>query len=86
MRGCGRYENKTMREIEIKLRVQNLDEFEKKLTDSGLVISKEIKQHDVIYAPIYEKDIFVNVKKGNIIMRIRSQDGDRKSTRLNSSH
>ena len=69
-----------MREIEIKLRVNNLDELEKKLTESGLVISKEITQHDVIYAPGDNMDIFYEVKEGNIVIRIRDDNGVSKLT------
>lgn len=69
-----------MREIEIKLRVDNLDELENKLTESGLVISKEITQHDVIYAPGDNMDIFSEVKEGNIVIRIRDENGVSKLT------
>src|SRR3989344_8336699 len=64
-----------MREIEIKLRVQNLEELEKKLTDSGLVISKEITQDDIVYAPKDVLEPFSNVKVGDTFMRIRKQNG-----------
>ena len=64
-----------MREIEIKLRVNNLGELEKKLKDSGLVISKEITQHDVIYTDIDDLDVFFNMKVGNVVIRIRDEKG-----------
>src|SRR3989344_4720175 len=64
-----------MREIEIKLRVQNLEELEKKLTDSGLVISKEITQHDVIYSHINDTHGFDESYEGCIISRIRKENG-----------
>jgi len=64
-----------MREIEIKLRVNNLDELEKNLTESGLVISKEITQHDVVYVSGDSVDVFSNVKVGDIFIRIRSENG-----------
>lgn len=64
-----------MREIEIKLRVENLEELEKKLTDNGLVISKEIDQHDVVYTDNSGSDIFSNVKEGDVFIRIRTQNG-----------
>ncbi len=63
-----------MREIEIKLRVDNLDELEEKLTDSGLVISKEITQHDVIYSK-NGSSIFTSFREGDVVIRIRKQDG-----------
>ena len=64
-----------MREIEIKLRVNDLDALEKKLTDSGLVISKEITQDDMVYVPQDAIDPFSNVKVGDIFIRIRKQNG-----------
>src|SRR3989344_5307654 len=64
-----------MREIEIKLRVNNLDELEKKLTDSGLVISKEVTQDDIVYVPKDALDPFSNVKVGDTFIRIRKQNG-----------
>lgn len=64
-----------MREIEIKLRVNNLKELEKKLTEKGLVISKEISQHDVIYSN-NGVEIFNSMKEGDNIIRIRRQDGE----------
>lgn len=68
-----------MREIEIKLRVDNLEELEKKLTDSGLVISKEITQHDVVYSK--DTSIFSRMlKEGEIVMRIRRENGVAKIT------
>lgn len=63
-----------MREIEIKLKVNNLEELEKKLIESGLVISKEITQHDVIYS--HGSDPFTDrSKEGHTVIRIRKQDG-----------
>ena len=64
-----------MREIEIKLRVNNLDELEKKLIDSGLVISKEIKQHDVIYSRVGDTHDYIEDYEGHIAVRIRNQEG-----------
>ena len=60
-----------MREIEIKLRVNNLEEIEKKLRDKGCVISDPISQHDVIYSLKSIKDEFESAKEGDIIIRIR---------------
>lgn len=64
-----------MREIEIKLRVNNLEELEKKLTDAGLVISKEITQHDIVYSRIDDTHEYTESYEGCIIVRIRNQDG-----------
>src|SRR5579864_5980006 len=64
-----------MREIEIKLKVDNLEELEQKLKDTGLVFSKEIKQHDTVYAHKSDPDILSHVKKGDIFIRIRTVNG-----------
>src|SRR3989344_1125848 len=65
-----------MREIEIKLRVNNLEELEKKLINSGLVISKEIVQHDVIYSNVNDTYSFDESYEGCIILRIRKENGN----------
>src|SRR3989344_8680458 len=64
-----------MREIEIKLKVDNLEELEKKLADKGLVISKEINQHDIVYSRIDDTHDYTESYEGCIIVRIRNQDG-----------
>ena len=64
-----------MREIEIKLKVNNLEELEQKLKDAGLVISKEIKQHDIVYSKIDDTHEYTESYEGCIIVRIRNQDG-----------
>ncbi len=63
-----------MREIEVKLRVNNLEDLEKKLQDKGLVISKELHQHDVIYSQNGEQ-IFLGLKPGQNVVRIRDENG-----------
>lgn len=68
-----------MREIEIKLRVNNLEELEKKLTESGLVISKEVAQHDVVYSQ-NDPSIFTTPREGLLVMRIRNENGVAKVT------
>ena len=61
-----------MREIEIKLRVENLEELEEKLKAKGLVISKEVFQHDVVYSRA--SDSFTDrSKEGHTVIRIRRQ-------------
>ena len=69
-----------MREIEIKLRVNSLEELEKKLTDNGLVISKEMVQHDVIYSKVNDTRDFMDSYEGCISIRIRNEDGKAKFT------
>lgn len=68
-----------MREIEIKLRVNNLEELEKKLAASGLVISKEVAQHDVVYSQS-DPSIFTTPREGLLVMRIRNEDDIAKVT------
>lgn len=63
-----------MREVEIKLKVKNLEALEEKLRAKGLTISKEVFQHDVIYS--HASDSFTGrSKEGHTIIRIRKQDG-----------
>ncbi len=64
-----------MREIEIKLRINNLEELEKKLIDTGLVISKEVVQRDTVYVSNGMFDGFANVKVGDTFIRIRNENG-----------
>jgi len=69
-----------MREIEIKLKVKNLEELENKLIKSGFKISKEIKQHDIIYTNANKHGNFDNIKEGNIVLRIRKEGNISKMT------
>src|SRR3989344_5992955 len=63
-----------MREIEIKLKVDNLNELEKKLAENGCVFSEPINQHDIIYSLKNSQEKFSKSKEGDIIMRIRRQN------------
>lgn len=63
-----------MREIEIKLKVNNLDELEKKLKEQGCVFFEAISQHDVIYSLNNIQNEFSKSKEGDIIIRIRRQN------------
>jgi len=69
-----------MREVEIKLRVPDLDALEKKLTDAGLTISKEITQHDVVYSHVDDKRDYLDAYEGHIAIRIRNEDDVNKLT------
>ena len=61
-----------MREIEIKLKVNNLEDIEKKLLEEGCILSEPIKQHDKIYSKNGATDVWQTSKEGQIVMRIRS--------------
>lgn len=63
-----------MREIEVKLRVNNLSELEQKLKEKDCVLSAPLNQHDIVYSrgSISEWE---ESKEGDIILRIRNQDG-----------
>lgn len=61
-----------VREIEVKARVQNHEEVEKKLADLGCVFGKSISQTDRIFLP---KGATLPTKKGVNVLRIRNQDG-----------
>lgn len=71
-----------MREIEIKLRVKNLEDLEKKLISAGLNISKEVSQHDIVYASkIDDKNFdYNNAGEGHIALRIRQENNTAKFT------
>ncbi len=62
-----------MREVEIKIKVENLEELEKKLIAKGLTISKEVFQHDVVYSRNNES-VASKSKEGHTVIRIRKQD------------
>ncbi|MEK7586712.1 MAG: class IV adenylate cyclase [Patescibacteria group bacterium] len=60
-----------MREIEIKLKVDNFEEIEKKLKERGCILSQPISQHDVIYSQKGSKKEFEQANEGDVIIRIR---------------
>ena len=60
-----------MREIEIKVKVNNPKVLEEKLKEQKCVLSEPIRQHDVIYALKGSVEEFENAKEGDIIPRIR---------------
>ncbi len=61
-----------MREIEVKLKVNNLKELEDNLVNHGCVLSDPVVQRDVIYSYMGTKDEFRGkMKDGDIIFRIR---------------
>ncbi|MGC9603586.1 MAG: class IV adenylate cyclase [Minisyncoccia bacterium] len=64
-----------MREIEIKLRVADPKALEEKLKERGCVLSEPIHQHDTNYALRGSSNEFESAKEGDIIIRIRRQDG-----------
>jgi len=63
-----------MREVEIKLKVNNLEEIEKKLKDKGVIFSKPVTQHDIIYSNTQNKDDFDKAYEGHVAIRIRYQN------------
>jgi len=64
-----------MREIEIKLKVKDLDFLEKELEKAGCAFSEPITQHDVIYSAKSIEEEFDKSKEGDVIIRIRKQNG-----------
>lgn len=65
-----------MREIEIKLRVPDLEALKIKLIEKGCVLSDPISQHDTIYSKKDSiKEEWTKPKEGDIVLRIRRQDG-----------
>ena len=63
-----------MREIEVKLKVADLEALEQKLKDRGCVFSAPINQHDTVYSRGDSTSEWEESKEGDIILRIRKQD------------
>lgn len=71
-----------MREIEIKLKVKNSDELEKKLIEKGCIFSEPINQHDVVYSTGPETGARLTATtEGHLAIRIR-REGDRAELNL----
>ncbi len=62
-----------MREIEVKLKTDDLLSLEEKLKQKGCVLSSPINQHDVVYSRGSTSE-WEQSKEGDIILRIRKQD------------
>jgi len=60
-----------MREIEIKLRVDDFADLENRLTERGCMLSMPISQHDVIYSLKGSAEEFESAREGDVIIRIR---------------
>lgn len=60
-----------MKEVEIKVKVADLPELQRKLETGGFVFGQPTVQEDVIYIPEHEH--FVPVKPGVNVLRIRKQ-------------
>ena len=64
-----------MREIEIKLKVSNLDVLKNKLQEAGCVLSDEISQFDTIYSNKKTVTREWNVpQEGDLVLRIRREN------------
>jgi adenylate cyclase, class 2 len=72
----GRPTNKNMREIEVKLKVDNLQDLENKLLEKGCRLSNPIHQQDFIYSKKGSTEEWENSKVGHVVMRLRRQDGE----------
>lgn len=66
---------KYMREIEVKLKVDNLQDLEQKLLEKGCHLSEPIHQQDFIYSQKGSTEEWEHSKTGHKVMRIRRQDG-----------
>ena len=60
-----------MREIEVKIRVKDLESVAKRLEERGCKLSAPIRQHDTIYTLAGSTEEFSNAQEGDIIPRIR---------------
>jgi adenylate cyclase, class 2 len=65
-----------MREIEVKLRIENLEALAKAVRERGCQLSEPIAQHDVVYA-IGDRaaDFWIQAKEGDTVLRIRRAGG-----------
>src|SRR3989344_1524430 len=64
-----------MREIEIKIKVNSLDDIEEKLKQQGCVFSEPIFQHDVVYSSAQNTESYDKIGGvGYVAIRIRYQD------------
>lgn len=61
-----------MNEIEVKIKLQNKEEFCQKLKDLGCILSDPITQNDVIFLPQTMKEY--KIVEGDIVVRTRKQD------------
>lgn len=61
-----------MQEIEIKFRVENLDNVKEKLNNLGCIFSKELNQKDTIFLPDLNN---TESKEGSLFVRIRDVNG-----------
>lgn len=64
-----------MREIEVKMRVDDVSSLEQKLKNKGCVLSAPINQHDIIYSRGGTSE-WESAEEGDIVIRIRRQ-GDK---------
>jgi adenylate cyclase, class 2 len=62
-----------MHEIEVKIRVENLESLVQKLAEQGCVLSAPIHQHDAIYSQVGSTDVWETSKQGQTVMRIRRE-------------
>ncbi len=60
-----------MREIEVKLKVNNFEELETRLKEKSCVLSEPISQRDVIYSLGGSTKGLANSKEGDVFIRIR---------------
>ena len=70
----------SVREIEIKLKVKDLDELEKKMSEAGCVFGESFKQHDVIYSDKNNSRKFDEPIEGDVSVRIRYEENSVKLT------
>lgn len=62
-----------MKEVEVKIRVKNLDKIEKYLTGLGAKLDKQVRQEDTVFRHKSERSI--DKKPGIVVLRLRKQNG-----------
>lgn len=61
-----------MREIEVKLKIDDLKSLENKLKEKGCIVSAPISQHDIVYSRGGTSE-WEQSKEGDVILRMRKQ-------------
>lgn len=62
-----------MKEVEVKVKISNIKDIKSKLSKLGCEFSETLVQKDKIY--LHNTTEFSNIKKGDIVLRIRNSNG-----------
>jgi adenylate cyclase class 2 len=62
-----------MREIEVKIKTDDLQSVRKKLEEKNCKFADPVHQHDIIYT-LVDEEVWSAAKEGDIVIRIREQE------------